>query len=133
MFCRSGSHKTDFPVPEKQREELFAIGGPLVRNVATPKGSAVIFTEALSHGAAVWQRSDKPRYSLFYKYNDRATVNGYPEDRRPSERAFSMMTDAQRAFFNRPWAANIGGEPSYNPGNTKPERWKNGDLGRPTL
>ena len=79
-------------MPEDQREALFAIGGPLVRNVATPKGSAVIFTEALSHGAAVWQRSDAPRYSLFYKYNDRATVNGYPEDRRPSEQAFRMMT-----------------------------------------
>ena len=76
-------------MPEDQREALFAIGGPLVRNVATPKGSAVIFTEALSHGAAVWQRSDSPRYSLFYKYDDRATANGYL---RPSEHAFGMMS-----------------------------------------
>ena len=62
-----GSHKCDFQVPEERREEMLAIGGPLVRNIATPKGSAVIFTEALSHGAAVWQRADSPRYSLFFK------------------------------------------------------------------
>src|SRR3954471_4998289 len=67
--CVPGSHKSEFPLPAEDRKEMFAFGGRLVRTVATPKGSVVIFTETLAHGAASWQ-CDEPRYGLFYKYND---------------------------------------------------------------
>ena len=40
-----------------------------------------------------------------------------------------MMTDNQRAFFNRAWSSNIGGEPAWNPGNIEPERWREHEYG----
>lgn len=118
--CIPGSHKSDFHVPEEHREGLWALDGPLVRTVATPKGSAVVFTECLAHGAASWRRDD-PRYSLFFKYNDRAATYGYPEERRPTESTLALMSENQRTFFNRAWSANVDGKPEGNPSNTKPE------------
>jgi hypothetical protein len=102
--CIPGSHKSDFAVPAEDRKELFAIGGPLVRNIPSPKGSAVIFTETLAHGAASWQR-DAPRYGLFYKYNDRAAIYHDQNIRRPDPEAFAMMTDEQKCYFNTAWEA----------------------------
>ena len=51
--CIPGSHKCDFHVPPEDHKRLFAIDGPLVRNIAAPKGSAIIFTETLAHGGRV--------------------------------------------------------------------------------
>ena len=100
--CIPGSHKSDFPVPQENHKELFAHGGPLVRNIAMSKGSATIFTETLAHGAASWQ-NETPRYGLFYKYNDRAAVYHDQHGHRPSKQAFDQMTDAQKCFFNTAW------------------------------
>jgi len=100
--CIPGSHKSDFSVPEDKHRELFAHNGPLVRNIAMPKGSATIFTETLAHGAASWQH-EMPRYGLFYKYNDRAAIYHDQNNRRPSKGAFDQMTDAQKCFFNTAW------------------------------
>ena len=82
--CIPGSHKCDFHVPPDDHKRLFAIDGPLVRNIAAPKGSAIIFTETLAHGAASWQ-GDEPRYGVFFKYNDRAATYGYRPYRLPSK------------------------------------------------
>ena len=114
--CIPGSHKSDFHVPKEDRKELFAFGGPLVRNVPSPKGSAVIFTETLAHGANTWQL-DEPRYGLFYKYNDRAAIYHDQTSRRPSQEAFDLMTDEQKCFFNHAWEA-FG---HANPRNDVPE------------
>jgi len=102
--CIPGSHKSDFVVPPEDRKAQFAVGGPLVRHIPMPKGSATIFTETLAHGAASWQ-GDEPRYGLFYKYNDRAAVYHDQNNRRPSRQAFDMMTDEQKCFFNTAWQA----------------------------
>ena len=116
-----GSHKADFQLSEEERKELFAFGGPLVRTIPAPRGSAVIFTETLAHGAASWQREDEPRYGLFYKYNDRAAIYHEQSNRRPSDDALTMMTDAQRYYFNTAWQAfGPGGRltndvPEYGP------------------
>jgi len=114
--CIPGSHKADFHVPAEDRKELFAFGGPLVRNVPSPKGSAVIFTETLAHGANSWQL-DEPRVGLFYKYNDRAAIYHDQNNRRPSDKAFSLMSDEQKCYFNTAWQ----GFGSKNPQNTVPE------------
>lgn len=97
--CIPGSHKSDFSVPAEDREELFALGGPLVRNIGALRGAAIIFTETLAHGAASWQ-NDEPRYGLFYKFNDRATIYHAQEPRQPSAEAFALMTDNQKCYFN---------------------------------
>ena len=52
--------------------------------------------ETLAHGAASWQGDGGPRFSLFYKYNDRAATYGYPEERRPSDEAFAMVREHDR-------------------------------------
>ena len=111
--CIPGSHKSDFSVPSEDRKELFAVGGPLVRNIGVPKGSAIIFTETLAHGAASWQ-NDEPCYGLFYKFNDRAATYHAQEPRRPSAAAFALMTDEQKCYFNLAYQA-FG--PAENPRN----------------
>jgi hypothetical protein len=115
--CIPGSHKSDFSVPADDRKELFALGGPLVRNMAVPRGSAVIFTETLAHGAASWQ-NEEPRYGLFYKFNDRAASYSAQEQRRPSAETFAQMTDAQKCYFNLAYQA-FG--PADNPRNDLPQ------------
>ena len=102
--CIPGSHKCDFRVPEEDRARLYAVDGPLVRNIPSPKGSALIFTETLAHGANRWQ-ADEPRYGLFYKYNDRAATYHWQRDRIPGPETMARLTDAQRAFFNSAWEA----------------------------
>ena len=102
--CIPGSHKSDFHVPREDHKRLFAIDGPLVRNIAAPKGSAIIFTETLAHGAASWQ-GDEPRYGVFYKYNDRAATYGYRPYRLPSKETLAKLTPEQRVFFNGAWEA----------------------------
>ena len=89
--------------------------------IASPKGSAVIFTETLAHGANTWQNNE-PRYGLFYKYNDRAAIYHCQEIRRPSDRAFSFMNADQKSYFNNAWQA-FG--PLENPRNEKPEFGRN--------
>jgi ectoine hydroxylase-related dioxygenase (phytanoyl-CoA dioxygenase family) len=115
--CVPGSHKSDFPIPPEDRRELFAFGGPLVRNIAAPRGAAIVFTETLAHGAASWQ-NDEPRYGLFYKFNDRAAIYHAQEPRRPSAEAFAQMTDSQKCYFNLAYQA-FG--PAENPRNEVPQ------------
>lgn len=102
--CIPGSHRAEFGLSAEERKRLFSFDGSLVQTVPSPKGSAVIFTETLAHGAASWQK-DEPRYGLFYKYNDRAAIYHCQEHRRPPAKAFAMMTDEQKCYFNRAWQA----------------------------
>ena len=115
--CVPGSHKSDFSVPPEDRKELFAFSGPLVRNIAAPRGAAIAFTETLAHGAASWQ-NDEPRYGLFYKFNDRSAIYHAQEPRRPSAEAFVQMTDNQKCYFNLAYQA-FG--PADNPRNEEPQ------------
>ena len=115
--CIPGSHKCDFRVPPEDHKRLFAIDGPLVRNIAAPKGSAIIFTETLAHGAASWQ-GDEPRYGVFYKYNDRAATYGYRPYRLPTKETLAKLTPEKRIFFNGTWEA-FG--PEDNPHNEHAE------------
>ena len=102
--CIPGSHKSDFPVPQEDRARLFAVDGPLVRNIAAPRGSAIIFTETLAHGANTWQ-AEEPRYGLFYKYNDRAATYHHPDEHIPRAQVMAALTPVQRTFFNTTWEA----------------------------
>jgi hypothetical protein len=67
LGCITGSHKSNFPFPGEWKdmsEELH----PSVRTVIGSAGSAVIFTEALTHGSLPW-RGKSERRTLFYKYS----------------------------------------------------------------
>jgi ectoine hydroxylase-related dioxygenase (phytanoyl-CoA dioxygenase family) len=64
--CVPGSHKSNYPFPNAWRNlEHFQ---PFMRAVTGPAGTAVIFTEALTHGAMPW-RGASERRTLFFKYS----------------------------------------------------------------
>jgi ectoine hydroxylase-related dioxygenase (phytanoyl-CoA dioxygenase family) len=61
-----GSHKANLPCPERIKE--FERTGPWLIQVPQPAGSAIIFTEALTHGTWTWM-AERERRSLLYKYS----------------------------------------------------------------
>lgn len=67
--CVPGSHKSSFAFPDNWKD--LTDPHPCVRRVTGPPGSAVIFTEALTHGTLPWQGSDERR-TAFYKYSPRS-------------------------------------------------------------
>lgn len=64
--CVPGSHKSNFPFPGAWRD----LENPhsCVCAVTGPAGTAIIFTEALTHGAMSWQGQDERR-TIFFKYS----------------------------------------------------------------
>ena len=65
FVCIPGSHKTYFKRPEHLN---IRSGPPTVVNVPVNAGDAVIFTEALCHGALPWPHHDPPRRTMFQRY-----------------------------------------------------------------
>lgn len=72
-----GSHKSNFPFPDAHRELEHA--GPWLHRVPQKAGSAIIFTEALTHGTAPWT-AGRERRSLLCKYSPGAIswLRDYP-------------------------------------------------------
>ena len=63
--CIPGTHKSNRPLPEEWRS--LENPHPTVRAVSGKAGSAVIFTEALTHGTLPWHGADERR-TVFFKY-----------------------------------------------------------------
>lgn len=66
--CVPGSHKSNFSYPGEWRDLVENEDQPWVRKVSGSAGSAVIFTEALTHGALPW-RGAHDRRTLFLKFS----------------------------------------------------------------
>ena len=64
--CVPGSHKSNYPFPEEWRSSDNM--QPVVETITGSAGSAVIFTEALTHGTMSWNGKDDRR-TIFYKYS----------------------------------------------------------------
>ncbi len=64
--CVPGSHKSNLPFPNEWRDLEQA--QPFVDRVIGPAGTAVIFTEALTHGTLPWNAAHERR-TLFFKYS----------------------------------------------------------------
>ena len=64
FVCIPGSHKSYFSKPE--RVNIYD-GPPVVDNVSIAAGDAILFTEALCHGARKWTK-DEPRRTIFSRY-----------------------------------------------------------------
>lgn len=94
--CVPGSHKAAFPFPEEWKEltDLH----PCVRQVTGPAGTAIIFTEALTHGTLPWRGGDERR-TVFYKYSPEplAWSRRYyvPDD-------YPDLTERQRSLLRPP-------------------------------
>jgi len=103
--CVPGSHKANVPFPEEWREldrEL-----DLVKAVTGPAGTAIIFTEAMTHGTLPWRGAGERR-TLFLKYNPAPYAWGasfYDRDRWPD------LSSRQRAILEPP-NARYGGRPT---------------------
>jgi hypothetical protein len=64
--CVPGSHKSNLPFPAEWKD--LSDFKPFMRAVTGPAGTAIIFTEALTHGAMPWTGAGERR-TLFYKYS----------------------------------------------------------------
>jgi ectoine hydroxylase-related dioxygenase (phytanoyl-CoA dioxygenase family) len=100
--CVPGSHKSNLPFPDEWRElDDFK---PFMRAVTGPAGTAVIFTEALTHGTLPW-RGAAERRTLFFKYSPHPlswAAHYYDAANCPD------LTDAQRAMLEPPNARYKG-------------------------
>jgi hypothetical protein len=102
-----GSHKANFRFPQEWIELDVPEPRPFVRAVTGPAGTAVIFTEALTHGTLPWRGAGERR-TLFYKYSPHASswsASYYDPDLYPD------LTDRQRAILEGP-NARYGGRPT---------------------
>ena len=92
-----GSHKTNFPLPEKL--SLYEEHREYVKEVHSQAGDAIIFTEALTHGTLVWQ-GEHQRRSLIYKYSPsfQAHAPGYHQTQVPDY--ILDMSDEERAMLS---------------------------------
>ena len=61
-----GSHKSNVPFPQDWKE--LETPHRVVQPVTGPAGTAIIFTEALTHGTLPWQGKDERR-TVFFKYS----------------------------------------------------------------
>ena len=112
-FCAvPGSHKSSFKCPESF--EPLTDPGPWIEPVPVRAGSAVLFTEALTHGTLPWT-ADHERRALFYRYmpGHMAFVGRYREDGteqpgfaypRQSHSADDDWTPLERRLLEPPYA-----------------------------
>lgn len=63
--CIPGSHKSNFRLPKQIADSPETAPSVVIPNA--PAGSAILFTEALTHGTAAWNGAHQRR-SLLYKY-----------------------------------------------------------------
>lgn len=95
FWCIPGSHKADFPLPREIKEYEYI--PECAHQPKVSAGSAIIFTEALTHGTKKWQ-ADHERISLIYKY-----VSNYLPLLRPmTQKAIDLLTDDQLKFVTFP-------------------------------
>lgn len=66
--CVPGSHKSNYSYPKEWRDLNQSQMQPFVRKVGGPAGTAIIFTEALTHGTLPWYGRGERR-TLFFKYS----------------------------------------------------------------
>ena len=95
--CVPGSHKSNYRFPGEWRDMSENIE-PCVSRVTGPAGTAVIFTEALTHGALPWTGQGERR-TVFFKYS--------PHPLSWSARYFDEvdyddLTERQRAILEAP-------------------------------
>lgn len=100
LACIPGSHKSNFSLPtsirnlEQNPENLH----PCIQKIAVKAGSAIIFTEALSHGTIPW-RGKSERRTLFFKYSPHSSAWAryyYNLD------LFPDLNDSQRQILRTP-------------------------------
>jgi len=100
LGCFAGSHKANFKMPK----DWFDLRNPhpAVTAVTGKTGTAVLFTEALTHGTLPW-KGKQERRTVFFKYNQHysAYSNHYLDK---ASETFSELTPRQREILEAPSA-----------------------------
>jgi phytanoyl-CoA dioxygenase PhyH len=103
----AGSHKSNFALPEDWKELEVDPPRPWVTPVTGPAGTAIVFTEAMSHGTLPWRGAGERR-TVFLKYNPHPiawSARFYDRERYPD------LTERQRQILEPP-NARYGGRPT---------------------
>ncbi|MBM3215354.1 phytanoyl-CoA dioxygenase family protein [Candidatus Poribacteria bacterium] len=103
--CVPGSHKSNYRFPNEWRD--LETLHPRVDCVTGPAGTAVLFTEALTHGTLPWRGADERR-TVFFKYSPHAVSWSA---RYFDWQEFEGLTDRQKAILEGP-NARYGGRPT---------------------
>ncbi len=96
--CVPGSHKSNLAFPEAWKD--LTQPHPAVQKVTGAAGTAVIFTEALTHGPLPWT-ADHERRTIFYKYSPKSLA--WWEDY-PLSGGLEGLTERQRSILQVPGA-----------------------------
>ena len=98
-----GSHKANFPLPEKIRH--WQEHREVVYNVPCKTGDMVIFNEATLHGTLPWT-AEHERRSLLYRYSPKYLhfAGGTYQTSQPEW--VSELTEAQQAVLEPPYIYN---------------------------
>ncbi len=107
--CLPGSHKASYRVPAEWVDLSKGVH-PMIKRIPARPGTAIIFTEALSHGTLPWTVAST-RTTLFYKYTslseayaseanffDPADADGWEG---VDERKRTILTPPPKAFVER--------------------------------
>jgi hypothetical protein len=94
--CVPGSHKANFGLPK-----VVDYGHDLVVDVPLGAGDLLIFTEAITHGTAVWKGTEERRL-LFYKYSPGNSSWGSEERAGISDALLSTLTKRQQRLCQLP-------------------------------
>jgi hypothetical protein len=104
--CVPGSHKANLPFPEEWKELEDGQALDLVTPVTGSAGTAILFTEAMTHGTLPWRGAGERR-TLFIKYDPGVMAFGatfVDRGRWPD------LTPRQRAILESPNARYAGRE-----------------------
>lgn len=104
--CVPGSHAGHVQMPDELRDMSCPtnLGAPWLYKVAARPGDAIVFTEALTHGAIPWTCATRSRRTLFYKFSPHGTswsAQYYDEDHYAR---YPDVTDRHRAILKPPSA-----------------------------
>ncbi len=94
-----GSHKSNFSFPNQWKELTNSQNFPFVAQVTGKAGTAILFTEAMTHGTLPWRGNE--RRTIFYKYSPPALswASTYYD-----AAEYPDMTDRQKAILTPPRA-----------------------------
>ena len=102
FVCIPGSHKTYFQRPD---DVTIHTSSSTVINVPIKAGDAVVFTEALCHGALPWPYHDRPRRTMFQRYSTSYaswTPGAGPEEQYKSQLSGGVYEMKQVGGFQGP-------------------------------
>ncbi|MYC16757.1 MAG: phytanoyl-CoA dioxygenase family protein [Gemmatimonadetes bacterium] len=98
--CLPGSHKSNYSCPREIRRLEAAMDN--VRHIPVRAGSAIIFTEALMHGALPWKASHERR-TLLYRYIPACMAYGRKYEPDEYESFADELSPLHRALIEPPY------------------------------